>query len=266
MNLGIMQGRLTNSEKKNCIQYFPAKNWKKEIFIMKNLKINILEWTINFENINVNHFYNQNKNKELKTFLKNHKIQIHSVTCDFFMQQPFFKSSKYRKTISNLKKVIKLSYDVGAKLIILPLVDKSSLENINQEKILIKKIKKISKYLRGDQKIIFEMDYPPKQIIRFINNFNHKFGINYDTGNSASMGYSFDDEKRYFKYVKNIHIKDRIFRGNTVRLGNGNYNFRDLFNYLKKIKYKGNLILQTARARNHIKEILINKKFLMKYL
>ena len=61
MKLGIMQGRLVDSEKKNRIQFFPSKNWDKEIFLMKLVNLNILEWTINAENISVNHFYNKKK-------------------------------------------------------------------------------------------------------------------------------------------------------------------------------------------------------------
>jgi hexulose-6-phosphate isomerase len=266
MNFGIMQGRLVDSEKKNTIQYFPSRKWKNEIFLMKKIGIKKLEWTINFENMKSNHLFNSKKNKELKSHLAIEKIDVPSVTCDFFMQRPFFKKKKYKKTLLDLKKVIKLSSNIGVKLIVLPLVDNSSIENIEQEQNLINEIKKISKNLKKNQKIIFETDYPPKKIIEFMKKLNKKFGINYDTGNSASIGYSFNDEKRYFKYVKNIHIKDRIFRGGSVRLGKGNYNFKLLFNYLKKIKYSGNLILQTARARNHVNEILINKKFIMKFL
>ena len=36
-NLGFMQGRLVNSEKKNAIQYFPEKNWPKELKIAKKI-------------------------------------------------------------------------------------------------------------------------------------------------------------------------------------------------------------------------------------
>ena len=32
-----MQGRLVPSEKKNRIQYFPEKNWKKEILLAKKI-------------------------------------------------------------------------------------------------------------------------------------------------------------------------------------------------------------------------------------
>ena len=61
MKLGIMQGRLIDSEKKNRIQFFPSKNWDKEILLMKLINLNILEWTINTENMSINHFYNKKK-------------------------------------------------------------------------------------------------------------------------------------------------------------------------------------------------------------
>ena len=116
--------------------------------------------------------------------------------------------------------------------------------------------------------IIFESDYHPKKLKSFIKKFNKKyFGINYDTGNSASLNYNMKDEFKYFgNRILNIHIKDRKKFGNTVRLGEGNANFKQLFMNLKKINYKGNLILQTARSKinKHLEEIKINLKFLKK--
>ena len=80
------------------------------------------------------------------------------------------------------------------------------------------------------------------------------------------MGYKLNDEKIYFGKVHNIHIKDRIYKGNSVRLGKGNYNFKQFFKFLKKIKYNGNLILQTARSKNHLNELKININFIKNYL
>ena len=51
-------------------------------------------------------------------------------------------------------------------------------------------------------KILFEIDYSPKKILKFINKFDDCYGINYDTGNSASLGFKIADEKIYF----NIYI------------------------------------------------------------
>ena len=265
MKLGFMQGRLVNSEKKNFIQYFPDKNWPKEMRIANKIGFKIIEWTIDSDNIEKNPIFNGDL-KNVKKFIKKYKIKIPSITLDYFMQKPFFK----KKNINNkdeilkvLKKIIINGNKIGIKYFVFPLVDNSSIKLKNEEKILINELKKISKLLKKNSKILFETDYPPNKIINFIKKFKSKnFGINYDTGNSVGLGYDFEVEFKYIKYIKNIHIIDRVLKGPTVRLGQGNWDYKKFFILLRN-RYKGNFILQTARSKNnkHIKEININKKF-----
>ena len=87
--IGFMQGRLVKLYNKK-IQFFPDKDWASEIKIAKKLKFKLMEWTINYENIYQNPLYNGNL-RNLKYYLKKYKIKVPSVTCDFFMQKPFFK-------------------------------------------------------------------------------------------------------------------------------------------------------------------------------
>jgi len=263
--IGFMQGRLVNSEKKNSIQYFPEKNWPIEFKIGNKINLKIVEWTINNENIKKNPIYNGDL-KILKKMIKEYKIKVPSITNDYFMQKPFFKKKNFKtkdKIIDKLKKMILNGNKIGVKYHIFPLVDNGSIASISEEKILIKEIKKLSKLLKKGSQILFETDYKPETIIRFMKKFKtKKVGINYDTGNSAGLNYDLDDEIKYFKYVKNIHIKDRILNGKTVRLGKGNWDYKKFFKLIKG-KYKGNFILQTARSLNnkHVEEITINKKF-----
>jgi L-ribulose-5-phosphate 3-epimerase UlaE len=274
MKIGFVKGRLLDSEKKNAIQFFPSKNWKKEIKIAIKNRINLIEWTINLENIKKNPIYNEKLLRQLIEFKKKNNIKINSVTCDFFMQNPFYKLKNKKDKIKNLeilKKVIMNGQKAGICLFILPLVDNSSIKNFHQEKELRSTLNNNNflKLLRKNSQILFELDYSPRKIIKFIKKFNlKKFGINYDTGNSACCDYDINKEKIYFKYVKNIHIKDRLKNGPSVRLGNGNWDYLSFFNILKKIKYNNNLILQTARAKNgnHIEEINYSKKFILNLL
>jgi len=67
--IGFMQGRLVNSEKKNTIQYFPEKNWLKELKIAKKINFKMMEWTINIENIDKNPLFNGDL-KNLKKMIK----------------------------------------------------------------------------------------------------------------------------------------------------------------------------------------------------
>tara|TARA_B100001093_G_scaffold76391_1_gene67244 strand:+ start:1460 stop:2296 length:837 start_codon:yes stop_codon:yes gene_type:complete len=264
--IGIMQGRLVPSEKKNRIQYFPIINWKKEMILMNKNKINRLEWTVNFEKIKLNPLFNKNLLKEIIKIKKKFNIEIPSVTCDFFMENPFFKKNN-EFTLDILRKIIENGKIIGVKYYVLPLVDKSSIKNKKEEKIVINKMRVFKNYLNNDQKILFEIDYAPKKLKKFISKFSKEFGINYDTGNSASNGYTIKQEKIYFDRVYNIHIKDRHYKGKTVPLGQGDCDFNSLFVFLKKIKYKKNLILQTARSKNnHVKEIVKNMDFIKNLL
>ena len=218
-DIGFMQGRLVPSEKDGRIQYFPEKNWKKEILIAKKNDFRIMEWTVNIENLKKNPLFINSEINEVKKYLKKNKMKVKSVTCDFFMQKPFFKNYKNKFVLNILKKLIKNGQNLGIKFFIIPLVDQSSIRNKKQEKLLVKKMKELKNILRNDVKILFEIDYTPKKIIEFIKIFkSSKFGINYDTGNSAGIGYDFNDEKSYFKYVKNIHLKDKKLKGKTLRL------------------------------------------------
>ena len=268
--IGFMQGRLVDKIKKK-IQYFPDDNWYEEIKIAKLEKFNLMEWTINYENIKKNPLFN-GKIKKLSKIISNNEFQIKSVTCDFFMQKPFFKEKlnyKKKQYLKDISNVIKNCNKLNFKYIILPLVDNSSISNINEEKELIQTIRKEIIPQLKNLKILFEIDYKPGKVLTFIKKFNsNKVGINYDTGNSASLNYNIIDEMKYFKFVKNIHIKDREKFGNTVRLGTGNWNYKVFFNQIKKINYKGNFILQTARSNNrrHIEELKVNKMFFLNHI
>ena len=71
------------------------------------------------------------------------------------------------------------------------------------------------------------------------------------------MSYDIESEfKLYGKYIKNIHIKDRLKRGKTVKLGSGNVNFSKFFKLINKINYNGALILQTARSVKKVKILM----------
>ena len=97
--------------------------------------------------------------------------------------------------------------------------------------------------------MVFESDYVPRDLARFIARLDPDlFGINYDMGNSAALG--FNPHKEFAAYgqrVFNVHVKDRVLGGTTVPLGTGSVNFDAVFAALAQINYRGNFILQTAR-------------------
>jgi len=226
--IGFMQGRLSPIYK-NKIQSFPWNNWHNELVECKKININLMEWTLDYPKLMENPLI---KNTE-DTFkiLKKNNISLNSVTCDFFMQKPFFKN-RFTKEINVLKKIIKTlkNYKI---ILVIPLVDNSSVKNINEENYLKRVFLTIYKnqIKFSKLKICFESDFPPSKLKNFISYFpKHKFGINYDTGNSASLGYNCVEEIDKLKNrIYNIHIKDRKFKSATTRLGSGDFDFKNFF-------------------------------------
>ena len=119
------------------------------------------------------------------------------------------------------------------------------------------------------QKGVKKERYLSKQDAQLLNQFirklpNDVFGINYDIGNSASLGFSHKQEiDLYGDIIFNVHVKDRPLHGSTVPLGEGNANFKEVFQSLFLADYKGDFILQTARAKqnNHLDVLLEYKNY-----
>ena len=270
--IGFMQGRLSPLKEKK-IQAFPWNNWENEFRIGKSLNFKILEWTLDFIKLYSNPLMTKEGQKKIKSLCAKYNFKVLSLTGDCFMQKPFWKinASKRPSLQMDFLNIVYASGKIGIKFIVLPLVDNGKLKNQKQEEILINFVKKIYPTLRSNKiKILFESDFEPKKYLKFIKKFDYEFvGINYDTGNSASYGFDPDEEiSLYGKYIDNVHIKDRFYKGNTVPLGEGNVDFQTVFEKLKQIKYKGNYILQAARSKNKQQVCIIKeyKDFVTKFL
>ncbi len=263
MKLGFMQGRLSPIYK-NKIQSFPWNNWKEEIKKAQKHKFTLMEWTLDYPNLRKNPLL-KNTSQTLK-FIKHNKIHVESITCDFFMQKPFFKKNY---NINDIIFVLEKLKNTHIKKLVIPLVDNSSIKKIRNKKKIVNQFLKINKISNNRFKFLFESDLKPKSLKKFIELFPSKnFGINYDIGNSACNGYNIKEEfKLYGEKIYNIHLKDRKYRDETIRFGQGNSNFKELFKILKKNKYKKNLILQSARHKSrHLEELILNRKYIERYL
>jgi L-ribulose-5-phosphate 3-epimerase len=269
--IAIMQGRLVKSEKKGEIQFFPKKQWMKELELFKRNNFRYIEWVATSENLNKNPIFINESLSLIKKNCKKNKVTIRSIDAQFFIKEPFFKgsSNSMKKNFNKLKKLLINSQKLSIKNFIIPVLEEARLNTRIDETRLINGIKQLSKFLKKKNFILIESDAKPLKLLKLIQSINlRNVGLNYDIGNSAGNKYNFDSEKKYFKYVKNVHLKDKDSQQKSVRLGNGNADFKNIFRYLKKIRYGGTFGMQAARAKNnfHLAEINTNFKFLRKYL
>ena len=252
--IGFMQGRLSEIVD-GKIQAFPWDEWQAEFIRASEIGLSIMEWTLDHENLSQNPIMNPHGRKIIDELSNKYNVHIPSLTGDCFMQAPFWKCSplKAKNLLSDFDSILNSSKEGGIKMVLIPLVDNGSIDNKKEEDFLYSKCIEFNDFLKNNKmSVIFESDYSPGKLEKFINRFpSDQFGINYDIGNSAALGFDPSEEfKAYGAKILNIHVKDRLFNGSTVPLGEGNVNFNKVFEHINEINYSGNFILQTARSKN----------------
>ena len=259
-----MQGRLSPIVG-DKIQSFPWQNWRKELREFNDLNLSRVEWTLDLKKYYRNPLLRNPA--VVKQHLRGINIDLSGLTSDAHMHGCFFTESAYKIKKRSLEKLERriieaLSLFSNAYLVV-PLVDESSLLH-NRSRVNIV----VGHYLQNQEffqksgvKVLFETDLGPEENLRFIKSLpENTFGINYDTGNSASLGYNVNEElMAYGDRVGNIHIKDRVFNGASCLLGTGDFDFDGFFDHAKNYLFD-KCILQTARslAGNH-QEILLDQ-------
>ncbi len=263
--IGYIQGRLVD-QIDGKIQVFPEKSWRDEFPIAKRVGLGLIEWTLDDHQLMKNPFCTSFGQKEIQTLSHQFSIGMDSVTGDCFMQAPFWKStgSEQAQQLTKLDLVIRSCLALKVKYIVVPLVDNGQLENSKQQNELYRLLMDRIEMLRiSGISIAFESNFPPDKLRDFISFYPADcFGVNYDIGNSASLG--FDPEKEMNAYaprIINVHVKDRKLGGTTVALGSGAAKVKEVFNGLKNVQYPGNFILQTARAVNCSHEEALVRNF-----
>jgi hexulose-6-phosphate isomerase len=153
--------------------------------------------------------------------------------------------------LQDFRAVARACSAVGIQMMVVPLVDYGRIENTAQEDYLVRVLQQERHLLDAlGLKVVFESDFAPAELARFIGRLDPQyFGVNYDIGNSASLGFQPSEEiAAYGHRILNVHVKDRQLAGTTVPLGTGNAQFEVVFPALAKAGYGGAYILQTARA------------------
>ena len=249
--IGFMQGRLSPI-RNGRIQSFPWETWEEEFETASQIQIRKMEWTIDSENFASNPLLTSAGNQKIKSLMSLVNLEIPSVTCDYFMENPPWKTDP-EGLFRGIESILAGMSEIGAKILVIPLVDNSSLIDSKTYSRTLHFFSRVSDLLgASDLKIAFETDLGPERFADFMSEFaEERYGVNYDIGNSASFGFNPTEEFAAIgPRVVNVHVKDRVLGGTTVPLGTGNADFPTVFRCLNEHGYVGNLIMQTARAQD----------------
>ncbi len=245
--IGIMSGRLS-SPIDNNIQQFPSNSWKNEFKQANRLGFDSIEWI--YDLIENNPIIQDLD--ELKKLSVENNIKIDSVCADYFMKKKLFNVSEYDLSfnLKILNQLIENCNKLNIEILEIPLVDSSSIQNEKFRNEFISNLNSSLSFAEQNQVFLtLETDLAPESFRTLLLDFDHpNIKVNYDIGNSISLGYDPSIELPILsKWIKNIHIKDRLYHSHTVPLGTGDVDFDLFFSNLSKIHYSESLIIQGAR-------------------
>lgn len=249
--IGIMQGRLL-PKYKNRYQAHPKNAWKSEFEIARQMGLSYIEFILDFDDYEQNPLMSERGIQEISEIVQKSGIGVKSICADYFMNSPIHSDnqSDVEISLSVLKKLILNASFLGISDIVLPCVDHSSLKNEKSINKFIVNILPILDYLsKHEINLALETDLPPQEFSFLLNKLNsNNITVNYDTGNSASLGYKVEDEfSSYGHKISDIHIKDRTLKGGSVILGSGNVDFNSFFKEARKINFNGLIVMQAFR-------------------
>jgi L-ribulose-5-phosphate 3-epimerase len=247
-----MQGRLS-AMVDGKIQAFPWEEWREEFSRANALGLTRIEWTIDQDRLRENPLNTAAGQKEIIELAHRNGLKTASLTGDCFMQAPFWKADgeTQKSLVADLDLVIASCGTLGIEFVVIPLVDNGRIESATQTETLLRVLlDRTASLSKQGVKIVFESDLPPAPLAQFIFKFPREvFGINYDIGNSAALEYDSAEEiSAYAPRILNVHVKDRLRGGTTVPLGTGAADLAKAIRLIEQSGYRGQYILQTARA------------------
>jgi hexulose-6-phosphate isomerase len=247
-----MQGRLVPPEGGH-FQSFPRQRWRDEFALAAAAGLNAIEWIFDVYGEDVNPLTTDAGLAELKALSEKTGIEVRSVCADYFMDRPFLRTTvaELEDRIRKMEWLLSRCQRAGIQRIVVPFVDNSAIRN-HEEKLQALSV--LSQLLPRAQKtnveLHLETSLGPEPFAALLEQCRHTMvRVNYDSGNSASLGYKVQEEfAAYGHRIGSVHIKDRLLHGGTVPLGTGGADLNAVFAGLAKLNYDGDYVLQIARA------------------
>ena len=249
--IGVMQGRLL-PKYKGRYQAHPVGYWQDEFRIAEELGLDCIEFILDYNDAEINPILTPEGRKEILSLTSQTGVRVLSVCADYFMEAPLHAKDTglAKQSFEILSQLITAAGELEIKDIVIPCVDHSSVQDeVKRQRFQEQLSETIPKAEEKGVNLALETDLNPSLFRALLENFrSDRVTVNYDTGNSAALGYDAEEElKAYGGRVSDIHIKDRKFSGGPVIFGAGDWNYDLFFKELKKIGFKGHFIMQAYR-------------------
>jgi L-ribulose-5-phosphate 3-epimerase len=250
--IGIMQGRL-GPPTEGRFQSFPRETWAEEFGRARAAGLDRIEWIYDTYGADVNPLAADPGIERMRTLSAEHGVAVGSLCADYFLDRPLLRTDEAERV--ELLRILAWLFGrceaAGIEHMVMPFVDASRIETDAEGDEVVALLGPALEWAGGaGVELHLETSLPPARFAALLDRLPHPMlKANYDSGNSASLGYSPRQEfAAYGPRVGSIHIKDRIRGGGTVPLGTGDADFPALFEAIRRVGYPGAYILQVARG------------------
>ena len=250
-NIGVMQGRLL-PKYQGRYQAHPVGYWQDEFSIAKNLNLSCVEFIFDYNEASANPLVTDVGFRAIQKVCVDSGVGVRSVCADYFMQAPLHSADPIirEESLRQLKLLLRRVIRHGVTDVVIPCVDQSSLIDREAQLRLIDVIQNLAQVDDEAQvNLSLETDLGPQEFSRLLEEIGtSQVTVNYDIGNSASLGYDTEEEiSCYGRQITDVHIKDRIKGGGSVELGTGDADIEKSLSMLAEIGYSGLFIMQAFR-------------------
>ena len=191
--VGVMQGRLLNKYK-GRYQAHPVGYWKDEFQSAQEIGLDCIEFILDFNDSIKNPLLTKEGLDQILDISEKTSVGVFTICADYFMDAPLHSKdlSVSEQSYKIFIRLLNNAYKLGVTDIVLPCVDQSSL---NCQKAVERFVKKLHPLLELAEKnninISLETDLAPEDFGALLNRFNsNRVTVNYDIGNSASLGFN----------------------------------------------------------------------------
>jgi len=249
--IGVMEGRLL-PKYEGRYQAHPVGYWQDEFSVAKQLGLDCIEFILDYNEADQNPLLRDGGIEEIQTIIEETGVAVYTVCADYFMEAPL--QSIVSEVATKSQEVMLQLLDNGTKLgvsdVVVPCVDQSTLSGQETVDRFVERMVPIvaAAEVLGIN-LSLETDLAPQPFVDLLDRFcSDRVTVNYDTGNSAALGYDPVEElAAYGGRITDIHIKDRMRNGGPVVLGEGDVDFERFFRALEHHNYDGPFIMQAYR-------------------
>jgi L-ribulose-5-phosphate 3-epimerase len=269
--IAIMQGRLLPPV--GSIQSFPRDRWRDEFALAPEAGVDAIEWIYDAHGADVNPLASDTGVADMRALSRRHGIAVVSLCADYFLDCPFVGApvDNVGNLIAHLIWLVGRCHQAGIRRVVLPFVDAARIDTPADERCAVEVVRQVLPFCAATGvELHLETSLAPHAFSSLLGHVpNPLLRVNYDSGNSASLGYDVASElAAYGTRIGSVHVKDRIHGGGTVPLGAGDADLSALFSGLAGLRYQGDYVLQAARgaAGGEVEWARHNRTFLVHHL